>query len=282
MLRVSARCVCGELRGPEQREFLGETVDVPLVGGHRLAVRLDQRFDGVVEVLHRLVAEVFAFEDLVATQVDDAPLLVHHLVVLEDVLADLGVLLLDRGLGPLDGLGDHLRLDRFVLLEATHRPLQRSGGEQTHQLVVEAEVEPALAGVALTAGAAAELVVDAARVVAFGSDDVEAARCAHQIAFGFALLVELGEQLVTTGERLVALLHEVLGHLVDRTRQREVVDEHLGAEALLEQLVVGEQLGVAAELDVDAAAGHVGGHGDLLRADRPGRRSRPHGCAAWR
>ena len=38
---------------------------------------------------------------------------------------------------------------------------QRAGGEQAHQLVVEAEVEAALARIALPAGAAAQLVVDA-------------------------------------------------------------------------------------------------------------------------
>ena len=39
----------------------------------------------------------------------------------------------------------------------------------------EREVEPGLARVALTAGTTAQLVVDAARLVALGADDVEAA-----------------------------------------------------------------------------------------------------------
>ena len=119
----------GELLGgqrgrPEQRQLLGQPVDVPLVGGDRLAVGLDQGVDRFRQILGGGRAQVLAFEDLVAAHVDDAPLLVHHLVVLEDVLADLGVLLLDRGLRPLDRLGDHLRLDRLVLVETTHRPLQ--------------------------------------------------------------------------------------------------------------------------------------------------------------
>ena len=48
------------------------------------------------------VAEVLALEDLVARRVDDLALLVHDLVVLEDVLADLGVAGLDGVLRPLD------------------------------------------------------------------------------------------------------------------------------------------------------------------------------------
>ena len=176
--------VGGQLRRPEQRQLLGEAVDVPLVGGDRLAVRLDQRVDGLGQVLGGGGLEVFALEDLVAAHVDHAPLLVHDLVVLEDVLADLGVLLLDRGLRPLDRLRDHLRLDRLVVVEATHRPLQRTGGEQTHQLVVEAEVEPALAGVALTAGTTTQLVVDAARVVTLGADHIQTADLDHLLALG--------------------------------------------------------------------------------------------------
>jgi hypothetical protein len=153
-------------------------------------VGLDQRVDRVGEVLHRRRLEVLALEDLVAALVDHLALLVHHLVVLEDVLADLGVLRLDGGLRTLDGLGDHLRLDRLVLLEAAHRPLQRAGGEEPHQLVVEAEEEPALTRVALTAGTAAQLVVDAAGVVALGADHVEAAELTHLLALGLALLLE--------------------------------------------------------------------------------------------
>ncbi len=56
--------------------------------------------------------QVATLEDLLAQRVDHLALLVHHLVVLQDVLADLEVAVLDGALGPLDGLGDHLRVDR--------------------------------------------------------------------------------------------------------------------------------------------------------------------------
>ena len=141
--------------------------------------------DRVGEVLQRLVAQVGAVEDLVAALVDDLALLVHHLVVLEDVLADLGVALLDGVLRPLDGLGDHLRLDRHVVGQGlAHHPVHGAGGEQAHQLVLERQVEAALARVALAAGAAAQLVVDAAALVALGAEHVEAAELADLVALG--------------------------------------------------------------------------------------------------
>ncbi len=229
-------------------------------------MRLDQRVDGIGEVLGGGGLEVFAFEDLVAALVDHLALLVHDLVVLEDVLADLGVLRLDGGLRPLDRLGDHLRLDRLVVFEAAHGPLQGTGGEQPHQLVVEAQVEAALAGVALTAGAAAQLVVDAAGVVALGADHVEAAGLEDLLALGRALLLEHLEVLLVAGERLGAVLLELFGHLLDGPRQGEVVDHQVGRIALLVHLVARHQLGVAAEQDVDATTGHVGGDGDRAEA----------------
>src|SRR5690606_27154545 len=90
--------------------------------------------------------------------------------------------------------------------------------------------------IALAAGAAAELVVDAPRLVALGTDDLEPARGQDLLALGLALGLELVEEaLVLAGLALTALgRHHVPGHL----------------------------LGVAAEDDVGAAAGHVGRDGD--------------------
>ncbi len=48
--------------------------------------------------------------------------------------------------------------------------------EDAHQVVFERQVEAARAGIALAAGTAAQLVVDAPRLVALGADDVQAAR----------------------------------------------------------------------------------------------------------
>ena len=47
--------------------------------------------------------------------------------------------------------------------------------EETHEVVLEGEVELGLAGVALTAGTTAELVVDASALVTLGADDAEPA-----------------------------------------------------------------------------------------------------------
>ena len=115
-------------------------------------------------------------EDLVALGVDRLALLVDDVVVLDDALADVEVVALDAGLRVLDRLGDHARLDGHVALEAhaLHEGRDPVAREALQERVLEREEEARRAGVALAAGATAQLVVDAACVVALGADDVEA------------------------------------------------------------------------------------------------------------
>ncbi|MBI2362774.1 MAG: hypothetical protein HYV15_05270, partial [Elusimicrobia bacterium] len=110
--------------------------------------------------------------------VDVLALLVHHVVVVEQLLADVEVVRLDPALGALDLAADQRRLDGLVLghPELRHQALDALRAEQPHQLVVESQVEARLARVALASAAAAQLVVDAPRVVALGTHHVEPAQ----------------------------------------------------------------------------------------------------------
>ena len=109
------------------------------------------------------------------------------------------------------------------------------GAEDPHQVVLEAEVEVGAPRVALAAGAAAELVVDAAAFVALGRQHVEPSRRQHaRLGVG-----DLGLDLAAD-RRGVDVLARLLGGL---------------------QGLDHPHLDVAAELDVGAPAGHVGGDG---------------------
>ena len=61
------------------------------------------------------------------------------------------------------------------ILKRSMMPVDPVAGEEADEVVLAGEVEARLAGVALAAGAAAELVVDPPRLVALGAEDVEAA-----------------------------------------------------------------------------------------------------------
>ncbi len=131
-----------------------------------------------------MLARVLALEHHAAHVVDRRALLVHHVVVLEQVLAHAEVLRLDLLLRALDRARHHAVLDRNALFHAEpqHQAADALGAEDPHQVVLQRQVEARRAGVALAAGAAAQLVVDAARLVALGAEDVQAAERHHALA----------------------------------------------------------------------------------------------------
>jgi hypothetical protein len=90
-------------------------------------------------------------------------LAIHYVVVLEQILADLEVLRLNLALRAGDGGCHALVFDGHVVrhLEGLQHPVDDVGLEQPHQVVAERQVEPALSRIALPAGTATELVVDA-------------------------------------------------------------------------------------------------------------------------
>ncbi len=118
----------------------------------------------------------FVAHPLDALLEDDLALVVHHVVELEDVLADVEVARLDLLLRLLQGLVDPGMNDRLVLLEAEllQHAIELVGAEDAHQIVFERQEEFRMARIALAAGAAAQLVVDAAAFVPLGAEHVEA------------------------------------------------------------------------------------------------------------
>ena len=179
--RLAVELVRPEVDVEDLVELRPQPVEVPVLDVVAGRVLVDEALDHVGDLLARDRAHVAALEHLVAVLVDDLALLVHHVVVLEDALADEEVLLLDLALGALDLLREHLGLDRLLLAllvdraEAVEDAVDAVAGEQAHEVVLGGEEEARLAGVALAAGAAAQLVVDPARLVALGAEDEEAA-----------------------------------------------------------------------------------------------------------
>ena len=84
-----------------------------------------------------------ALEQLTPQRVDALALLVHDVVVLEEVLADGEVLRLDLLLRARDGVGHHLVLDgdAFLHAEPLHEAGDAIGAEDAHQVVFERQIE---------------------------------------------------------------------------------------------------------------------------------------------
>ena len=85
-----------------------------------------------------------SLENLAAQRVDVLALLVHHIVVLEQMFADGEILRFDLLLGPFDRTGDHAVLDRDALLHAEllHQTGNPVGPEDPHQVVLQRQIEP--------------------------------------------------------------------------------------------------------------------------------------------
>ena len=135
-------------------------------------------------------------------------------------------------------------LDALALLHAEllHDALDLVSAEETDQVVLQRDVEAAFARVSLASRTSAQLVVDAARFVAFGADYAQAACCDDFFmlfgADGFELLQHL------------FILFVIF----------------LRVKPLFAHFLARKVLGVAAQHNVGAAAGHVGGHRDGAEA----------------
>ena len=157
--------------------------------------------DHALSHLHDPLFLIHAFEQLTPHAVNGLALLVHDVVVFEEMFAGLEVLGFDGLLGGGDSFGDEVGLDRHILFHAEpqHEILHALAAEDAEQIVLEREEETGTAGVALTAGASAQLVVDAARIVPLGADDVQAAERDHFIVFDCALRFHFGKRAFPVG-----------------------------------------------------------------------------------
>ena len=208
-----------------------------------------------------LALQVLAVQHLPSLAVDDLALLVHDVVVFQDVLTGLEVAAFNGFLGLLDGAGEHLGVQRGVLihLEAVHHAHDALRAEEAHDIVRHGEVEAALAGVALTSASAAELVVDAAGFVPLGAQDEEAAHRADLFGLGGGHFLmrrhALAEEGAGGGDGLVVGIGKAGGF-----------GDHGVVVPRLAQVVLREVFGVAAQHDIGAAAGHIrrDGHGTQL------------------
>ena len=218
-------------------------------------VLVDQALDHALHLVAGDLGDVAPLEDLAAVFVDDAALLVHHVVVLEHPFADQEVLLLDLLLGVLDRLGEHLRLQRH-LARPRRRPARggrgscrcgrrrRGGSRRLRRRGRSASRRGRPGG---RSGRAAGCRCGATR-------GARCRRCRGRPARALPR-----PRPCTAGSSSATFASSA-----------SCVALVAGVDALLLQLVDRQVLGVAAELDVDPAARHVGGDHHRALAARLG------------
>ena len=247
----------GQVEVEQAQHLILQARDIPLLGigvlGDMAAHHL---FDRLLAHVGDDVADILLAHEVAALLENDLALVVHHVVVFEDVLAGVEIAGLDLALRLFDRLVDPAVDDGLALLKAEllQHPVHAVGAEDAHQIVLQGQEELGAAGVALAAGAAAELIVDAPALMPLSADDVEAAGHGDG-AGGARTLGRLDLHLLLGVQHDLA---EALDLLADGGDLRGLLRPILHAGGLLPNAHVDR----AAELDVGAAAGHVGGDGD--------------------
>ena len=218
-----------------------ETLCIPLICiGFRRHELVDQIVDHLLAHVGGDLLQVGSFHDVAALAKDDLPLVVHHIVELQQLFTNVKVAPFDLGLRALQRLVDPRVYNRFALFQAKRRQhfLKPFRAENTHQIVFERQVEGRPAGVTLTARTAAQLVIDPAAFVTLGRQNIKAPCVEH-----FFLLVSVFRFDLFTDRNGIGIRISV---------QRF---NHL-------------QLDVAAQLNVGAATGHVCRDGDRTELAR--------------
>ena len=245
-----------------------EPLHVPLIGMHALAGKLIQH--GAQQVRNVILDDqlllIQPLQQLPPRSIHGLTLLVHHVVVLEQVFARLEVLPFHCLLRRFDPVGDHPRLDGHPffhthLLQQRSNPLPR---KNAHQVVFERQIKSRRSRIALPSGAPAQLVVDAPRLMPLRTHNVQPARRDH----GFVILgrirrVPLVDLFPVLLRRLVFLSLVVKSQ---HPRGRRRIDRALShadcaRHRLLHQLLTRHKFRIPAKQNVRSASGHVGGNG---------------------
>ena len=156
-----------------------QTAHIPAVGlGVAGAVHIHAAVDGLHYHLMHGIVYVLAHQHLSALTVDDLTHLVHGVVVLQYVFADIEVVRLDPLLRSFDIAAEHLEVEADVLVarKLVHHAAVPVRAEPAHKVVLHGNEEAGRAGVALSARAAAQLVIDSPRLVTLRADNVQTAR----------------------------------------------------------------------------------------------------------
>ena len=143
--------------------------NIPLVmDGFRRHIVFDDAFHHLADHFFNVFLQRIFSQNVIALRVNNLTLLVIDVIVFQQVFADIEVARLNFSLRVFNRARDHFMLNRFIFLQphGAHHRHHAVTGENAHQVIFKRQVEARNARVTLTAGAAAELVVNPARFVA--------------------------------------------------------------------------------------------------------------------
>ena len=216
---------------------------VPLIGiGFRRQEVVNQILDHLMAHVLDDLAKVFGLHDLQPLPENGLALIIHHVVEFQQLLADVEVAAFDLGLRPFKAFVDPGVNDGFALFQTQlgQDGIEPFRPENPHQIVFEAQEEFRPPRIALPTGTAAQLIVDAAGLMAFGAQHEQTTGGQNGDLF-------LGMFSLDPGAHFIGVQVGVGGNRLQH-----------------------QHFDVTAELNVSAATSHVGGDGHRIQLARIG------------
>ena len=139
-----------------------QALGIPFLGLHiLLAVYTHRTLDQHGKHFLNVGFHIFAHQHRSALGVNDFALLVHHVVILQNVFTNFKVARFNPPLCRFNLFRQHLYIHRNLIagVQPFNQPLNPLGTEQAHQIIFQRHIKPRRARVALPARTAAQLVV---------------------------------------------------------------------------------------------------------------------------
>jgi hypothetical protein len=134
-------------------------------------------FGFIADHLHNRVFQTFAGQGFPALPVNHLPLLVHDIIILDQLFAYVEIVSFNLGLGVFNGPADHVVFDGLSLLHAQflHDAGDAFAAEYAQKIIFKGQIKSRRTGIPLPAGPTAQLIVDAAAFMPFGAENVKSA-----------------------------------------------------------------------------------------------------------
>ena len=123
--------------------------------------------------------DIITGHQFITLAIDNRSLVVSYIVILKQLLTYIEVASLNLALCLLNGASHHAMFDGLTMLHTklAHEIFNTLTGKNTQQIILHREVESGIAWITLTTSTAAQLVINAARLMTLSTDDMQTTSC---------------------------------------------------------------------------------------------------------
>ena len=178
-------CQLNWLHRNNRNQKLVQLANLPLTWSKVSRTRLiNITLNRILNKLEDYITHILAIQYTATLCVNNFTLVIVDLIVFHQILTDCEVVTFDLHLCFLYELGDCLMLDLLALwnLQCIVNCLYLLGTEQTHQIVVQRQIELGFTRITLTSGTTTQLVINSTGLMTLCTDDLQTTEFCHALA----------------------------------------------------------------------------------------------------